>query len=111
MSRFSTSVVINNLTRTRRVKKGTNNPMKNLPIATPNGLSLAETTRVTVKEYLQLLGDQDASYLYRLVIDEVEKPLLEVLMEYTNGNQSRTATYLGINRATLRSKLKRHSLI
>jgi len=86
-------------------------PMKSLPITTPNGLSLAETTKVTVKEYLQLLGDQDPSYLYRQIIDEVEKPLLEALMEHTNGNQSRTATYLGINRATLRSKLKRHSLI
>ena len=88
-----------------------NQPMKTLPITTPNGLSLAEVTTTTVKEYLQLLGDQDATYLYRQVIDEVEKPLLEVLMLHTNGNQSRTAAYLGINRATLRSKLKRHSLI
>jgi Fis family transcriptional regulator len=85
--------------------------MKTLPITTPNGHSLADTTRTTVKEYLQLLGDQDATYLYRQVMDEVERPLLEVLMEYTDGNQSRTASFLGINRATLRSKLKRHSLI
>ncbi len=88
-----------------------NHPMKTLPITTPNGHSLAETTKTTVKEYLQLLGDQDATYLYRQVMDEVERPLLEVLMEYTDGNQSRTASFLGINRATLRSKLKRHSLI
>jgi len=88
-----------------------NHPMKTLPITTPNGHSLAETTRTTVKEYLQLLGDQDATYLYRQVMDEVERPLLEVLMNHTNGNQSRTASFLGINRATLRSKLKRHSLI
>ncbi len=88
-----------------------NHPMKTLPITTPNGHSLADTTRTTVKEYLQLLGDQDATYLYRQVMDEVERPLLEVLMEYTDGNQSRTASFLGINRATLRSKLKRHSLI
>ncbi|MCF6188934.1 MAG: Fis family transcriptional regulator [Cocleimonas sp.] len=85
--------------------------MKSLPITSPNGHSLSETTTTTVKEYLQLLGDQDASYLYRQVMDEVERPLLEVLMSHTNGNQSRTAAYLGINRATLRSKLKRHSLI
>ncbi len=88
-----------------------NHPMKTLPITTPNGHSLADTTRTTVKEYLQLLGDQDATYLYRQVMDEVERPLLEVLMDYTDGNQSRTASMLGINRATLRSKLKRHSLI
>ena len=88
-----------------------NHPMKTLPITTPNGHSLADTTQTTVKEYLQLLGDQDPTYLYRQVMDEVERPLLQVLMEYTDGNQSRTASFLGINRATLRSKLKRHSLI
>lgn len=88
-----------------------NHPMKTLPITSPNGYSLSETTRITVKEYLQLLGNQDASFLYRQVMDEVERPLLEALMEHTNGNQSRTAAFLGINRATLRSKLKRHSLI
>jgi len=88
-----------------------NHPMKSLPITSPNGHSLAETTKTTVKEYLELLGDHDASYLYRQVMDEVERPLLETLMEFTNGNQSRTAAFLGINRATLRSKLKRHSLI
>ncbi len=88
-----------------------NQPMKTLPITSPNGHSLSETTSTTVKDYLQLLGDQDATYLYRQVMDEVERPLLEVLMSHTNGNQSRTAAFLGINRATLRSKLKRHSLI
>lgn len=88
-----------------------NQPMNTLPITSPNGHSLSETTATTVKEYLQLLGDQDATFLYRQVMDEVERPLLEVLMTHTNGNQSRTAAYLGINRATLRSKLKRHSLI
>ena len=88
-----------------------NHPMKTLPITSPNGYSLSETTKNTVKEYLELLGDHDASYLYRQVMDEVERPLLETLMEHTNGNQSRTAAFLGINRATLRSKLKRHSLI
>jgi Fis family transcriptional regulator len=88
-----------------------NQPMTNLPITSPSGQSLSETTTTTVKEYLQLLGDQDPTYLYRQVMDEVERPLLEVIMAHTNGNQSRTAAYLGINRATLRSKLKRHSLL
>ena len=88
-----------------------NHPMNTLPITTPNGYSLSEVTKRTVKDYLQLLGDQDATFLYRQVMDEVERPLLEALMKHTNGNQSRTASCLGINRATLRSKLKRHSLI
>lgn len=88
-----------------------NHPMKNLTIISTGSNSLAETTKETVENYLLLLGDHEATYLYRQIMDEVERPLLEVLMEHTNGNQSRTAACLGINRATLRSKLKRHSII
>jgi len=73
--------------------------------------SLSDTTKVTVEMYLQMLGDQKDAYLYRKIIDEVERPLLKVLMDHTNGNQSRTAACLGINRATLRSKLIKHEMI
>ena len=88
-----------------------NQPMKKHSIITTTGTSLSEVTRETVEHYLMLLGDQDATFLYRQIMDEVERPLLEIMMEHTNGNQSRTAQCLGINRATLRSKLKRHSII
>jgi Fis family transcriptional regulator len=74
--------------------------------------SLLSTTVTDVtRNYLNTLGDQDATNLYRQVLDQVEKPLLEVIMERTHGNQSRAAICLGINRATLRSKLKRHGLM
>jgi len=85
--------------------------MKNIPIISNGGTSLADTARSTVENYIAMLGDHDATFLYRQIMDEVERPLLQVMMEHTNGNQSRTAACLGINRATLRSKLKRHSLI
>lgn len=88
-----------------------NQPLRDHSIVSDEGSSLSETTRVTVENYLSLLGDQEATYLYRQIMDQVERPLLEVMMKHTNGNQSRTAACLGINRATLRSKLKRHSLI
>lgn len=88
-----------------------NQPFKTIPMISNTTSSLAATTKDTVENYLMLLGNQDATYLYRHIMDQVEKPLLQVMMEHTNGNQSRTASCLGINRATLRSKLKRHSLI
>jgi len=76
-----------------------------------NADSLSEATDKAVSEYLTLLGEHDATNLYRQVVDEVERPLLEVIMKHTRGNQSKAAMCLGMNRATLRSKLKRHGLL
>ena len=73
--------------------------------------SLSETVTRTLQDYLDTLGDHEASNIYRLVVDEVERPMLEVMMRYTHGNQSRAAQSMGINRATLRTKLKRHNLL
>ena len=71
--------------------------------------------RVCVKEsvesYLRHLDGHEVSELFDLVMVEVEAPLLESVLAHTNGNQSRAASMLGINRATLRKKLKRHDLI
>ncbi len=49
--------------------------------------------------------------IYRKIIDEIERTLFATTMKYTFGNQSKAAMYLGINRATLRTKLKRHGLM
>ncbi len=51
------------------------------------------------------------SEVYDLVLAEVEKPLLSVVLEYTRGNQTRAAEILGLNRGTLRKKLKTHGLM
>lgn len=75
----------------------------------------SEPLRVCVKEavenYLRHLDGHDVSRLFDLFMTEVEPPLLEAVLAYTNGNQSRAAQMLGINRATLRKKLQRHDLI
>ncbi|MCK5725672.1 MAG: Fis family transcriptional regulator [Thiotrichaceae bacterium] len=49
--------------------------------------------------------------IYRRIIEEIEQTLFTSTMKYTFGNQSKAALYLGINRATLRTKLKRHDLL
>ena len=45
-----------------------------------------------------------------LVVHEIEEPLLRAVLEFTRGNQSRAAEVLGINRSTLRKKLRFHGL-
>ena len=75
----------------------------------------AEPLRVCVKEsvenYLCHLDGHGVSNLFDFVIAEVEAPLLESVLAHNKGNQSRAAAMLGINRATLRKKLKRYDLI
>ncbi len=56
------------------------------------------------------LNGQEPAQLYDLVINQVEKPLLEIVMRETNGNISRAAQMLGLNRATLRTRLNKHGL-
>ncbi|MBO1928559.1 DNA-binding transcriptional regulator Fis [Providencia rettgeri] len=59
-----------------------------------------------LKNYFAQLNNQDVNDLYELVLAEVEQPLLDMVMQYTRGNQTRAALMMGINRGTLRKKLK-----
>jgi Fis family transcriptional regulator len=57
------------------------------------------------------LGGQSTVNLYDLVMTEVETPLLMAVLEYTKNNQSKAAEILGLNRGTLRKKLKQYDLL
>ncbi|MBN8713378.1 MAG: Fis family transcriptional regulator [Xanthomonadales bacterium] len=74
--------------------------------------ALAECVGRTVRRYLIDMGDTACSEgLYALVLRELEVALLREAMAFHDGNQSRTADALGINRATLHKKLALHGLI
>lgn len=57
-----------------------------------------------------LNGSAPPCDLYQMVLEQVEKPLLERVLNYSEGNQSRAAQMLGINRGTLRKKLRTYAL-
>lgn len=63
-----------------------------------------------VDTYFHNLHGYEVTDLYRLVIAEVERPLLERVLHYAGGNQTRAAEMLGINRTTLRKKLRQHRI-
>lgn len=67
---------------------------------------LRDCVLVALRSYLCSMGDHDIRGLYRLVMDEVEQPMLAAVLEHTKGNQSAAAEILGISRGTLRKKLK-----
>jgi Fis family transcriptional regulator len=64
----------------------------------------------SLKRYLKDLNGEAPAALYDMVISQVEKPLLEIIMERADQNQSKAAQMLGINRNTLRKKLRDHGL-
>ena len=72
---------------------------------------LCKHTEDALNNYFASLNGDRPGDLYDLVMGEVERPLFKAVMEYTDGNQSQAAGILGINRGTLRKKLKTYSLI
>ena len=79
--------------------------------ATPaSAHSLREHAEKTLRRYFTDLKGHDPSDLYDMVLGEIEQPLLSTLMEYTRGNQSRAASILGLNRSTLRKKLRKYKI-
>lgn len=71
---------------------------------------LRENVKQAVRNYLRNLDGQDPTELYELVLSEIEHPMLDMVMQHTRGNQTRAATMLGINRGTLRKKLKKYGM-
>ncbi|MDH3589242.1 MAG: DNA-binding transcriptional regulator Fis [Gammaproteobacteria bacterium] len=74
------------------------------------GKPLRDLTEEALSGYFASLNGHQPAELYGLVLREVEEPLLRSVMEYTRGNQSRAAEVLGINRGTLRKKLRIYGL-
>ncbi len=77
----------------------------------PESNPLREAVTASVREYLRQLDGQPSTDVYQMVLAEVEAPLLEEIMAYTNNNQTRASVMLGLNRGTLRKKLKQYDLI
>ena len=68
------------------------------------------TEEALISYFASLNGDSPGA-LYDLVLSEVEQPLFKAVMDFTHGSQSQAAVILGINRGTLRKKLKIYSLL
>lgn len=71
---------------------------------------LRDSVKQALRNYLAQLSGEDPTELYELVLCEIEHPMLDMVMQYTRGNQTRAATMLGINRGTLRKKLKKYGM-
>ncbi len=71
---------------------------------------LAACVKQSLDRYFHDLNGEKTTGVYEMVISEVEKPLLEIVMRHVKSNQCKAAEILGINRNTLRKKLKLYKL-
>ena len=65
----------------------------------------------SLRRYFQHLENEPVTDLHQMVMSEVEAPLLEAVMRYTGNNQSKASIMLGLNRGTLRTKLKNYGML
>jgi Fis family transcriptional regulator len=89
----------------------TNNNKNDALVSKKGKKPLCQHTEDALDQYFTTLNGDHPGELYDLVIGEVERPLFKAVMDYTRGNQSEAASILGINRGTLRKKLRMYSLI
>ncbi|QTF91480.1 DNA-binding transcriptional regulator Fis [Halomonas sp. BM-2019] len=72
---------------------------------------LREAVDLAMRRYFAHLDGGEVTGLHAMVMAEVEAPLLAAVLDHTQGNQTRAAEMLGLNRGTLRKKLKQYDLI
>ena len=75
-----------------------------------NSECLGSSVQRAIENYFVDLDGHDASNLYDLFLAQVEKPMFEVVMRVTRGNITRAAEILGLNRGTLRNRLRKYGL-
>lgn len=73
--------------------------------------TLRACVSTVIGEYLSQVEPELVSDLYTMVLAEVEAPLLDAVMRKARSNQSRAAQMLGLNRGTLRKKLRQYDLL
>lgn len=72
--------------------------------------ALQQSVEQAISQYLVDLDGEIPCHLFDTVIAEIEHPLIQTVLNHCNNNQSKTANYLGINRGTLRKKLKQYQI-
>ncbi len=89
----------------------TKTTMPLMTISNNEHLTLRSCVEKTLQEYFAHLDGAHVNDVYNLVLSEVEAPLFASVMQHVQGNQTRASEMLGLNRGTLRKKLKQYNLL
>lgn len=74
-------------------------------------VSLRDNVAQVIRHYFASLKGEEPKHVYDFFLDEIEEPILAVVMKYTRNNQSEAARILGLSRGTLRTKLKKYQML
>lgn len=74
-------------------------------------ITLKQVVKDTLRNYFANIGGEQPIDFYNILLEEIERPLLEVLINHTHYNQVKMAHILGISRGTLRKKLKQYGML
>jgi Fis family transcriptional regulator len=77
----------------------------------PKSTTLNQVVKETLRNYFSNIGNEQPIDFYSILLEEIERPLLEVLINHTDYNQVKMANILGISRGTLRKKLKQYGML
>ena len=100
-----------NATRAHAAHQGTGDTRTAMPTPRTNGSKpLNHYVAGSLDIYFKALNGHAPKDLYGMILEQVEPPLLKATLKYCEGNQSRAASILGLNRATLRKKIRQHKI-
>ena len=88
----------------------TSRSKKESPPVAEAAIPIRKNVQSAIRRYLEDMGSSQPECLYRTLMAEVEPPLIEEVLRFTQGNQSQTARILGMTRNTLRAKLNRYDI-
>ena len=77
----------------------------------PSHVTLKENVTEVMRQYFTNLKGEQPRNVYDFFLDEIEEPMLSIVMKYTRQNQSEAARILGLSRGTLRAKLKKFGML
>lgn len=83
----------------------------NVQAAADHPQTLRDSVEIAMRNYFTNLDGQDVTNVHQMVLTEVEAPMLEAVMRYCRDNQTKASKVLGLNRGTLRKKLKQYGLL
>lgn len=80
-------------------------------VVAPQSRSLRSEVEKALERYFDQIDNEPVTSLHQMVMSEVEEPLLQAVMRFTGNNQSKASIMLGLNRGTLRTKLKHYGML